>query len=269
MTVEVTKNLVYGTGGGRDLLVDLYRPRRPNGAGVLMVHGGGWRMGSREMVTGQAEGLCEAGFTCAACEYRFTPESPWPAQIHDVKAAMRWFRAGAPGWDLDPNRLAVLGNSAGGHLALMLAGTVGEPRFEGDGGNPGVDTSVAAVIAVFPAVSFYVGERSSGSTNAEAILGADPDPEAASLASPIRYARADFPPTFLLHGNGDKVVPVTASINLYNALVQAGAVAEMHIYAEQPHSWARWPNWTGPTMAEASVFLERYMLEGDRYAAPA
>ena len=65
------------------------------------------------------------------------------------------------------------------------------------------------------------------------------------------------------------MVPVTASINLYNALVQAGAVAEMHIYAEQPHSWARWPNWTGPTMAEASVFLERYMLEGDRYAAPA
>lgn len=268
MSVEVTKDLVYGTGGGRDLHLDLYRPQRANGAGVLMVHGGGWREGSREMVAGQAAGLCAAGFTCAACEYRLTPESPWPAQIHDVKAAMRWFRAGAAALEVDPDRIAVLGNSAGGHLALMLAGTVGVDEFEGGGGHVGVDTSAAAVIAVFPAVSFYVGERTSGATNAAAILGPTPDPSAAERASPISYASGNFPPTFFLHGNGDKVVPVTASINMYNALVQAGSIAEMHIYAEQPHGWARWPNWTGPTMAEASVFLERYMLEGDRYAPP-
>ena len=66
-----------------------------NGAGVLMIHGGGWRMGSKDMMPPQATALARAGFTCAAIEYRLTPEAPWPAQIHDVKAAMRWFRANA------------------------------------------------------------------------------------------------------------------------------------------------------------------------------
>ena len=67
------------------------------------------------------------------------------------------------------------------------------------------------------------------------------------------------------HGNGDKVVPVSASINMYQALSEAGARAEMHIYAEQPHSWARWPHWVGPTMDEAAVFLDRYMNDPEKY----
>ncbi len=162
----------------------------------------------------------------------------------------------------------MLGNSAGGHLALMLAGTVGHAAFEGDGGNAGVDTSVAAVIAVYPPVTFYVGERTSGGTSANAILGDAATPEAAKAASPIEYVRADFPPTFFLHGNGDRVVPVTASINMYTALSRAGARAEMHIYAEQPHAWARWPNWAQPTMDEAALFLDRYLVNPDHYRAP-
>ena len=268
MSDPVEEDVVVGTGGDRDLHADIYRPANPNGAGVLMIHGGGWRIGSKAMMPPQATALANRGFTCIAIEYRLTPEAPWPAQIHDVKAAMRWFRTNAVSLGVARDRIAVLGNSAGGHLALLLAATPGRDDFEGDGGNAGVDTSVAAVIAVYPPVTFYLGERTSGGTSAAAILGDAATDEAAKAASPIEYVNADFPPTFFLHGNGDKVVPVSASINMYNALSQAGARAEMHIYAEQPHTWARWPKWVQPTMDEAALFLDRYVVNPAAYRPP-
>ena len=268
MPSRTEEDIVVATGGGRDLHADIYRPHEANGAGVLMIHGGGWRMGSKAMMPPQASALARRGFTCIAVEYRLTPEAPWPAQIHDVKAAMRWFRANVDALDIQPDRIAVLGNSAGGHLALLLAATPGRAEFEGDGGNPAIDTSVAAVIAVYPPVTFFVGERISGGTTAAAILGDAATVDAAKAASPIEYVHADFPPTFFLHGNGDKVVPVSASINMYNALSAAGARAEMHIYAEQPHTWARWPQWVQPTMDEAALFLDRYVVNPAAYGPP-
>ena len=264
-----TSELQYGDAGGRPLHADLYRPERPNGAAMLLIHGGGWRMGDKAMVRRQAAALVAEGFTCLACEYRLTGESPWPAQIHDVKAAMRYLRAEAGALGLDDRRLGALGNSAGGHLALTLAGTIGIADYEGDSGTPGVDTSVAAVIAVYPAVKFYVGERTSGANNAEAILGADPDLVEAERASPINHVMGSFPPTCFVHGNGDKVVPPSASVNFYNALVQAGATAELHMYAQTPHAWARWPKWIEPTMSQAGVFLRRYLLEEADWGEPA
>jgi len=267
-SVEVQPDIVFGKGGHRELRADLFRPAAPNGAGVLMIHGGGWRMGSKAMMAPMANALASRGFTCLAIEYRLTPEAPWPAQIHDAKTAVRWFRTNAGSLGIEADRIAVSGYSAGGHLALLLAGTVGDPDFEGDGGNPGVDTSVAAVIAVYPPVTFYIGERVSGGTAASALLGNDASVESARAASPIEYVHADFPPTFFLHGNGDKLVPVSASINMYDALSRAGARAEMHIYAEQPHVWARWPKWVQPTMAEAALFLDRYLVNPDDYREP-
>ncbi len=266
--VLIEQDVAVGTGGGRDLHADIYRPAQANGAGVLMVHGGGWRMGSKAMLPPQAVVLAGLGFACVAIEYRLLPEAPWPAQIHDVKAAMRWFRANAKSLGVDPSRIAVSGNSAGGHLALLLAGTVGHAAFEGDGGNSGVDTSVAAVIAVYPPVSFHLGDRTSGANAASALLGDAATLDSARAASPIEHVHADFPPTFFLHGNADKVVPVSASVNMYNALSNVGAHAELHIYAEQPHAWARWPAWVEPTMNEAALFLTRYVVDPERYGPP-
>ena len=262
-------DLIYGDTGSRPLRADLYQPEAPNGAGVLMIHGGGWRMGNKEMVRRQADALTADGFTCLACEYRLSDEAPWPAHMHDVKAAMRYFRDGAGRFGIDSGKIGALGNSAGGHLALMLAGTVGEADYEGESGNPGVDTSVGAVIAVYPAVRFHVGPRTSGANDAKAILGANPDPAEAERAGPINHVSAEFPPTCLMHGNGDNVVPPSASMNFYNALITAGATAELHMYAETPHAWARWPHWVGTTMSQPSVFLQRYLLGDDAWGEPA
>jgi acetyl esterase/lipase len=271
MTEEYTcdSDIVFGSGGSRDLRLDVYRPREPNRAGVLMLHGGGWRQGSKSMLPAQAAVYARWGFTCVAAEYRLTPEAPWPAQIQDVKAALRWFRANADSLSVDPVRIAVHGNSAGAHLALLLAGTAGHAAFEGSGGHEGVDTSVAAVVAVYPPVGFSVGERASGFTDAGALLGRNPDAEAAHAASPMTYVSASFPPTFFLHGTADKVVPVSASINMYMALSKAGAIAEMHLYAEQPHGWARRPAWVEPTIGEAALFLDRYLVDPEKYAREA
>ena len=266
--ITLEEHTVVGTGDGRDLHADVYRPRNPNGAGVLMIHGGGWRKGSKAMMTPQASALAIRGFTCVAPEYRLMPRAAWPAQIHDVKTAMRWFRGNAPSLGVDASRIAVLGNSAGGHLALLLAGTVGHAEFEGDGGNRGIDTSPVAVVAVYPPVRLDVGERTSGGTAAATLLGNQATAEAARAASPMEYVRSSFPPTFFLHGNADKVVPVSASINMYNALAEAGARVEMHIYAGQPHTWVRWPKWVQPTMDEAAVFLDRYVVSPHDYRSP-
>jgi acetyl esterase/lipase len=148
--VDIREDVVFGTGSGRELRCDVFTPpgqdaRRP---AVLLVHGGGWRSGDKTQLRGYGILLARAGYVCVAPEYRLVGEAPWPAQIHDVKAAIRWVRAHSDELGIDPSRIALEGNSAGAHLVLFAAGTPNVLPFEGVGGNEGVDTSVAAVVAV-------------------------------------------------------------------------------------------------------------------------
>lgn len=262
--IKLRENVVFGRGGGRDLRCDIYEPATSSAhrTAVLMIHGGAWVRGDKSAMQAQAECLVRRGYVCVAPEYRLTPESPWPAQIHDVKAGMRWLRANAKDLRVDGEKIAVLGNSAGAYLALMLTATPGIAQFEGDGGNPGVASHVAACVAVYPPVLFYAGNaRTSGAVPASSLMGEGATEAMAIAASATTYARKDFPPTFLQHGTGDKVVPVTASLRMYEALAKARARVDIHLYAEQPHGWARTPQWIEHTMAEAMVFLDRYVVQ--------
>src|SRR5262245_41430606 len=130
--VTVEQGVVVGRGGERDLLADVYTPPdgAANGVGVLLIHGGGWVQGDRSQLRGYGILLGRIGYTSVACEYRLAPASKWPAQIHDVKAALRWMRANAGSLNIDPAKIAVSGNSAGGHLSLIVAGTANMPEFE-------------------------------------------------------------------------------------------------------------------------------------------
>ncbi len=119
--VGVSKDVVYGEAAeGRPLKLDVYRPSQPNGAAVIAVHGGGWRMGSKEMLVEHAKHLARDGFVVVAPEYRLTPETCWPAQIHDVKRAIRWTRAQAGSLGFDADKLCLQGHSAGAHLVALL-----------------------------------------------------------------------------------------------------------------------------------------------------
>ena len=132
---DIKEEIVYTQAGGRDLKLDLYRPKgkRNHHTAVLLLHGGAWRMGDKSMMELFGPALAGLGFTAVAPEYRLLGESPWPAQLEDVKAAIRWTRAHAETLDIHPERIAVQGFSAGAHLALMAGGTPDMLGFKGSG----------------------------------------------------------------------------------------------------------------------------------------
>ncbi len=258
MDVEI--DVVFGSGGGRDLCCDIYHSKTPNGAGILLLHAGSWRRGDKTTMAGQAMMLAAAGYTCVASEYRLIPESPWPAQIHDVKAALRWMRAEAKSLQVDAERIGVLGNSAGGHLGLLLAGTPGSVDFAGAGGHGDVSDHIAVLVAFYPATLFYLGEPCPGGIPAESLFTEPPTEAEVRAACPTSYARSDFPPTFMLHGTADEMVPWEASMRMYEALTAESALVELYLQAGRPHAYAtRDPEIIEPAMAEAVGFFKRFL----------
>lgn len=230
----------FGVAGARALACDLFHPPEPppSPAGypaVVLIHGGAWKHGDRTQLRGYGILLARRGYLCATAEYRLSGEAKWPAQLHDVKAALRFVRANADRLRVDPSKISVSGNSAGGHLALMLAATADDPAFEGQGGHAGVSTACAACIAFYPPVRLF-GEREPAAYAPE-LFEAQVTQAQARSASPIEYARANFPPTLLIHGNRDDVVPASASTEMYAALAKAGAPAELHMYNGAPHGF--------------------------------
>ena len=172
--VDIETNVTYGDAGNRPLKLDIYRPQTPNGAAVLIVHGGGWSRGSKDMLGPASTALAEQGFVVMAQEYRLTGEAPFPANIHDVKRAIRWAKEHAAELKFDPDKLCLEGHSAGAHLVLLAAGTPDDTRLAPPEGLGGVSQRVAAVCAIYPPTLFHVGEtRPSGSLPARVLPGAD------------------------------------------------------------------------------------------------
>jgi len=237
--VSVEEGVVFGQGTGRDLHCDVFLPPEPGVArpAILLIHGGGWVHGDRSQLRGYGIQLARYGLVCVASEYRLSGEAVWPAQIHDVKAALRWMRANADQYGVDPSRIAVSGNSAGAHLALMLAG-LADGQMEGDGGNPGVTTDVSAVVAIYPPTELRVIHPNDA---IGLLLGGKVEREVEDGASPLAYVRRGYPPTMLVHGNADEVVPVEASFAMYHALVTAGAPCDLHVFHGEPHAFDAQP----------------------------
>src|SRR5271167_2921690 len=186
-TIDIKRDVVFADAGDRPLKLDLYRPTEGGlGAAVVLFHGGGWSRGDKSMLAPHASALASQGFVAVVPEYRLTGEALWPAQIHDVKRAIRWTRSHAAELGFDPERLCLEGHSAGAHLVLLAAGTPDDPRLDPPKGNGGVSAAAAAVAAIYPPVLFHLGgTRPSGGLSAKSLPGADVSEAAAALASPI------------------------------------------------------------------------------------
>lgn len=264
----IRKGIVYGQGGKRDLKLDVYHPhgQTHNRTAVLLLHGGGWRMGDKSMMALFGSELARLGFLGVAPEYRLLGESPWPAQLEDIKAAIRWTRENADSLDIHPGRIAVQGFSAGAHLALMAAGTPDVAAFKGKGGNDGESDRVAAVVAFFPPIEFTTGTITPGESQAEVLLGESASEEDARQASPVSYVSEAYPPTFLLHGTADKMVSCITSLRMFEALHDKGVTVELHLYPLHTHEFVRLPSMLTPVMSEIDLFLKRTVIDPEKYA---
>jgi acetyl esterase/lipase len=257
--VRIEDGVVFGHAAGRDLKCDMFHPPQAGTerVGVVLIHGGAWSQGDRAQLRSYGIRLARQGHVCAAIEYRLSGVAKWPAQIHDVKAGVRFMRKNSAELGIDPRKICVSGNSAGGHLALMVAATAGVADFEGESGHPGVGTEVAACVAFYPPTKLF-GVHPLNAYAPE-LFERSADQEVGRKASPIAYARADFAPTLLLHGNRDALVPVEASVSMYQALADAGAPVELHLYNGAPHAFDATREFARHCADLMLLFLDRHV----------
>jgi acetyl esterase/lipase len=236
--------------GYRHLHLDLHVPRGAEASVplVIWIHGGAWLFGVRDLLPPEwpqnviIQSAIDAGIAIATIDYRHSREAAFPAQLHDAKAAVRWLRAFAPELGIDPERIAVWGESAGGHLAALVA-LVDDPDLEGSVGLTGPSSRIAAAVCFYPVTdvdALPVMSDSLPPRVREAILAAGgalpPEPvdiliehsaypreRARRLLSPITHVAAGAPPFLLIHGEDDRLVPMDQSERLAGALSDAGA----------------------------------------------
>jgi acetyl esterase/lipase len=257
--IRVDRDLVFGRGGELDLKLDVYHPSGDvtKRTAVIQLHGGGFARGAKENIANNCRLFAERGYVAIASQYRLVDQAQWPAQIHDVKAAIRWTRANASQVGVDPEKIAVAGYSAGALLSLVAAGSGDRPELEGDGGTPDVSSTVAACIAFYPPLQ---QSRPASEAGARLIPAGSSD-AVYEEASPITYARAGMPPTVLLHSTGDTTLPVEGSMRLFDSLRAAGVPVEMHIFDGLSHVFDRHPEFAEPSIEVCHLFLDRHVVE--------
>jgi len=235
----IQRDLVYKRVNSAVLTLDLYCPEKVSGPlpVIVWIHGGAWRSGRKERCPAVA--LVQDGYAVASIDYRLTSTAPFPAQIEDCKAAVRWLRANAAKYNLDADRIGVWGMSAGGHLAALLGTSGGVPELEGSGDNMQFSSRVQAVCDVagpadLPALTNLGPKRVFA---IEGLLGGplEKDKAKAIAASPIHYVSKDDPPFLIVHGEADRVVPVEQSQRFYEELRKAGVNATLKILPQVGH----------------------------------
>lgn len=263
-SVKVEEDIVYGDAGERPLLLDLYSPKDIDGPlpGLVFIHGGGWKHGSKDDYRVYGLTFAQKGYVVASVQYRLSGEAQYPAAIHDVKAAVRWMRAHADSIGVDPEHIGVAGGSAGGHLAMMIGFTSDVPQFDGQSGNDGVSSQVQAVVDIYGPTDLtteFARQRSTGSL-LRGFFGGTYDEKIPLYeeASPIRYVTPDDPPTLILHGTIDDVVPINQADLLAAKLNETGVP---YIYDRLP-GWPHAMDLANPVNERCVWFMERFF---DRY----
>ena len=231
--VAFEAGIEYANPDGQHLQLNVARPKAGSGPfpAVVCIHGGGFRAGKREGYDGLIIRLAQKGYVAVTVSYRLAPKYPFPAAVHDCKAAVRWVRANAAKYKIDPDRIGVTGSSAGGHLAQFLGVTADVPEFEGDGGNPGVSSKVACVVNVYGPSDFTrsYGKSVDAAEVLPLFLGGNL--EAARKqhvrASPLYWVTPDAAPTLCVHGTEDKYVAHEQAVWLVDRLKASAVEAEL------------------------------------------
>jgi acetyl esterase/lipase len=243
---RVERDVEYARAGETSLKLDLYLPHAAKPPLIVWVHGGAWRGGSKnDMPLGS---FLEHGFAVASVDYRLTPVAAFPAQAHDIKAALRFLRARAGQFGYDPKRFVIAGGSAGAHLAVLVGVTGGNERLEGSlGEHRDVSSDVQAIVSYY-GMSNLTTILSQSTPHGlkmrvpalELLLGGQPEDksELARLASPVFHVDAGDPPLLLLHGDQDPQAPINQSHELHGAYKKAGRPVHFQVLHGAAHGGA-------------------------------
>lgn len=259
--VQAHRDLEYVPGGHARNKLDLYLPAKADHPlpVIVWIHGGAWLGGSKERCP--ATWFTTRGFAAASINYRLSQHAVFPAQIEDCKAAIRWLRANAKKYNLDPNHIGVWGASAGGHLVALMGTTGDVKELEGKGGNLDRSSRVQCVVDWFGPTDFTkmgVGRGDANSPEGRLLGGAVQEHrEEAAKANPITYVTKDDPPFLIMHGDEDKVVPINQSELLDEALRKAGVESTFIRVAGNGHGG---PGFMNPENRKKIVdFFEKHL----------
>ena len=266
----IQRDLVYKRVNGAVLTLDLYCPEKVSGPlpVIVWIHPGGWNRGRKERCP--AVTLVQDGYAVASIDYRLTTTAPFPAQIEDCKAAVRWLRANASTYHLDPDHIGVWGHSAGGHLAALLGTSGGVRELEGTGDNMSYSSRVQAVCVVSgPGDLLQLYRAATGPSGTEinpkvkpaleALIGVpvEENKTKAMAASPITYVSKDDPPFLIIHGEIDSTVPVSQAESFAAALKAAGVETTLEIAPGRGHGAG------GPKFQPMiKAFFDKYLKKG-------
>ena len=246
LPIREETDVAYGTAGSAKLLLDAYTPgdtTRKHPA-IVLIHGGAWAFGDKKFYTPMCRALAAKGFAAFTINYRLvTPTTnKYPAQIDDAQRAVRWIRAHADKYNVDPARMGALGDSAGGHLSALLG--MRDTRDNSDTELAAQSSRVQCVVDFYGPADFTIAPTSAdvssgavglitnflGKTQAEA-------PEVYKESSPLTYVDKQAAPFLIIHGSADPLVPISQSERLYDALKAAGVPVTLLLAYKQGHGF--------------------------------
>lgn len=266
-SIRVTRDIEYARVGDHRLLLDLHLPTTTDDAKpplIVWVHGGAWRSGSKQsMPLGP---LVAKGWAVASVDYRLSTQARFPAQVHDIKAAVRYLRASRAAHGYAADRVVIAGNSAGGHLAMLVGVTHGHPALEGDvGGHRGQSSDVQAIVSFYGMsnLTTILAQSTPHGLRVrvpalDLLLGGQPadQPELAGLASPVFHVDGSDPPLLLLHGDQDNQAPVNQSLEMQGKYERHKLPAELVIVHGGGHGGGAF--YAAGPMGRIESFLARH-----------
>ena len=255
---ETLTDVIYCTPDNSPQTMDVYFPESGGPWPVLVyVHGGAWVRGdkSEPMISMFARGMTAYGYLVVSINYRLYPEGTFPAMIQDTKCAIRFLRANADQYNLDPNRIGAIGVSAGGHLVSLLATTDTSAGWD-VGEHLDQSSRVQAVIAIACVMDL---SRNFPNADIEAMKRIGFGEHNVMEASPITHVTPDSSPFLLIHGDRDEVVPVEQSQLMYNRLVQENVPAQLVVIQNARHSFITPGETTTPTLGEVNQIIVDFL----------
>ncbi|MEN8119715.1 MAG: alpha/beta hydrolase [Bacteroidota bacterium] len=232
-------DLVYKKVGDRRLKLDIYHRKNINKPAPLLIfiHGGAWKKGDRDDYRKYLIDFANKGYVTATITYRLSEEAKFPAAVNDVKCAVKWLKFNAEKYFINPDKIAVIGGSAGGHLAMMIGYSSDVAEFKKGCGETNVDSRVQVVVNLY-GPSDLRSKIAKETSSVQEFIGKSYDkaPVAYKKATPLTYLSKDDPPTLIFHGTLDELVPVEQSDILNTKLKNVGIVSEYHKLKGWPHT---------------------------------